>query len=127
MTETISSDQVRRKNLIMFASLLFNKMSRKYGGSTTLNELAMFNYGFVCHARGDDISLMAASRELGMAKSTVSRILTSMRAKGFVVEEVHPRDRRRRVFRLADEYLDKGDSDIDELLKWCAAPENSLV
>ena len=73
------------------------------------------------------MSVMNATRDLGMPKSTVSRILTSMRAKGFVVEEVHPGDRRRRIFRLTDAYLNAGDSDIQDLLRWCSAPENSLV
>ncbi len=127
MTETISGDQIRRKNLIMFASLLFNKMTKKYGGATTLNELRMLNYGFVCDARGEEISVMNAARELGMTKSTVSRILTGMRAKGFVIEEMHAKDRRRRIFRLADAYLNKTDSDMRDLLQWCSVSGNSLV
>ena len=127
MTETISGDEIRRKNLIMFTALLFNKMSKKYGGAITLNELTMLNYGFVCDARGEEISVMNAVRELGMAKATVSRILTGMRAKGFVIEEMHPKDRRRRIFRLADAYLNKTDSDIRDLLQWCSVSGNSLV
>ena len=91
MTQSKANDQARRQNLIMFASLLFNKMAKKYGGATTLNELTMLNYGFVCHARGEDLSVMNATRDLGMPKSTVSRILTGMRAKGFIIEEVNPR------------------------------------
>ena len=127
MDESISSGESRRNNLIMFASLLFNMMSRKYGGSTTLNELTMLNYGFVCNARGEDISVMIVVRDLKMAKSTVSRILTGMRAKGFITEATHPNDRRRRLFRLADEYLNRGDADIQELLDWCGTEGNSLV
>lgn len=127
MTGIISDDNDCRNNLILFASLLFNKMARKYGGGTTLNELTLLNYGFVCNARGEDIYVTNAARELGMAKSTVSRILTGMRAKQFVVEEIHPTDRRRRIFRLAEAYLNKGDSDIRDLLEWCSAPGNSLV
>ena len=111
----------------MFASMLFNMMANKYGGATTLNELTMLNYGFVCSARGEDVSVTNAARDLDMPKSTASRILTGMRSKGFVTEETHPTDRRKRVFRLADAYLDKGDSDIRELLDWCADPEHKLV
>ena len=85
------------------------------------------NYGFVCSARGDAIYVTSAARDLGMPKSTVSRILTGMRAKRFVVEESHPTDRRRRIFRLAEAYLNKGDSDIRELLQWCSVPGNNLV
>ena len=127
MNDSISSEQIRRKNLIMFASLLFNKMSKKYGGATTLNELTMLNYGFVCDARGENISVMNAARDLGMAKSTVSRILTGMRAKGFISEATDPSDRRRRNFRLAESYLNRGDTDIQELLDWCATPGHNLV
>lgn len=102
-------------------------MSEKYGDATTLNELVMLNYGFVCHARGDDIYVTSAASTLGMLKSTVSRILTGMRAKGFVTERIHPEDRRRRIFTLAGAYLNRGKNDIRELLEWCAKPENALV
>ena len=115
-----------RSNLIRFAARLFNRMSDKYGGGTTLNELTLLNYGFVCNARGIDICVTQASTDLGIPKSTVSRILTGMRAKGFVSEEVHPSDRRRRVFKLADAYLDRGDTDIELLLDWCSKPGNRL-
>ena len=127
MTGIISDDNNCRSNLILFASLLFNKMARKYGGGTTLNELTLLNYGFVCNAPGEDIYVTNAARDLGIAKSTLSRILTGMRAKRFVVEEMHPTDRRRRVFRLAEAYLNRGDSDIRDLLDWCSATGNSLV
>ena len=127
MNKKISTEQTRRNNLIMFASLLFNKMSTKYGGSTTLNELTMLNYGFVCNARGEEVSVTNAARDLGMPKSTASRILTGIRAKGFVTEETHPTDRRKRVFRLKAAYLNKGDADIKELLDWCKEPGHNLV
>ena len=115
-----------RANLIAFAALLFNRMAEKYGGGTTLNELTLLNYGFVCHARGIDVCVTQASRDLDMPKSTVSRILTGMRSKGFVTEHVDTNDRRRRIFRLADDYLNQGDDDIQRFLDWCAKPENRL-
>jgi DNA-binding MarR family transcriptional regulator len=127
MNDTLERDQIVRTNLIEFASLLFNKMSDKYGGATTLNELTMLNYGFVCSAKGTDITVTQTSNDLNIPKSTVSRILTGMRAKGFVTEESHPTDRRRRIFSLTDKYLDRGDTDILALLDWCAAPEHTLV
>ncbi len=127
MQETNSIDPFLRANLIRFASMLFNRMGAKYGGMTTLNELAVLNYGFVCNARNEDISVSGAASELNMSKSTVSRILTGMRARGFITEHVHPTDRRRRIFRLADGYLDQGDSDIQNFLDWCAEPENTLT
>jgi len=102
-------------------------MSEKYGGATTLNELVMLNYGFVCQSRGEAIYVTQAAKDLHMPKSTVSRILTGMRAKGFVSEQAHPNDRRRRIFRLAESYLDTGGSDIRHFLDWCAKPENALV
>lgn len=132
MTHPLTADPDARNeelrcNLIQFASLLFNRMSEKYGGATTLNELKMLNYGFVCHANRVDISVTQAAKDLGIAKSTVSRILTDMRAKGFVTEESHPTDRRRRLFHLADAHLNRGDTDIRMLLDWCGRPENALT
>ncbi len=107
--------------------MLFNRMSEKYGGATTLNELVMLNYGFVCHVQGDAIYVTTAASDLGMPKSTVSRILTGMRAKGFVTEKAHATDRRRRIFSLAAAYLNTGDKGIRNFLDWCAKPENALV
>ena len=127
MVKTKSKEVAVRKNIIDFASLLFNKMLDKYGGSTTLNELALLNYGFVCNARGVDICVTKASADLGMNVSTVSRILTGMRARGFVTEESHPSDRRRRVFGLSEAYLSQGDTDIQMLIDWCREPGHSLI
>ncbi len=120
-------DQVLRANLIEFAAMLFRRMNEKYGGATTLNELVMLNYGFLCNSRGEAICVTKASHDLGMSKSTVSRIITGMRAKGFVTESAHPTDGRRRVFTLADAYLHRGDDDIQNFLDWCARPENKLA
>ena len=102
-------------------------MAEKYGGATTLNELTMLNYGFVCNAKDIDICVTQASLDLSMPKSSVSRILTGMRAKGYVTESTHPFDKRRRIFKLADEYLNRGDEDIKKLLRWLADPKNTLV
>jgi DNA-binding MarR family transcriptional regulator len=127
MTEFSALDEELRSNLIRFAAFLFSKMATKYGGSTTLNELLMLNYGFVCHARGKELHVTNASKDPCMPKSTVSRLLTEMRAKGFVKERQHPVDRQKRIFHLADEYLDCGNTDIQNLLDWCARPENRLA
>ena len=127
--ENLSNDPFPRlrSNFIELARILFTRMAEKYGGSTTLNELKMLNYGFVCFAQGEDISVTKAASALDMPKSTVSRILTDMRAKGFVTEEIHPHDGRRRVFRLAAGYREVGDTDIKRFLDWCARPGNELV
>ena len=127
MDGTNSSDQMLRANLIRFASLLFNKMSDKYGGDTTVNELVIMNYGFVCHARGEDIRVTKAATDLDIPKSTVSRVLTGMRAKGFICEYPHPTDRRRRIFKLADSFLNRAHADMRQVLEWCAIPENALA
>ena len=116
-----------RANLIKFAAILFRRMHQKYGGGTTLNELVLLNYGFLCHSRGETISVTKAALDLGMSKSTVSRIITGMRAKGFVKELEHPTDGRRRVFTLADAYLGRGDDDIRKFLAWCAQKENRMA
>ena len=114
-------------NLIRFASFLFNRMAQKYGGATTLNELLMLNYGFVCHSKGKDITVTQAAFDLEMPKSSVSRILTGMRAKGFVHESIDPADKRRRIFRLSSRYLGQGEKDIERFLQWVSKPENSLT
>ncbi len=122
-----SNEQMYRANLIKFAAMLFRRMSQKYGGGTILNELVLLNYGFLCNSRGETLGVTKAAHDLGMSKSTVSRILTGMRAKGFVKELEHPTDGRRRVFTLADAYLHKGDDDIQIFLDWCAKDENRLA
>ena len=37
-------------------------MNEKYGGATTLNELIMLNYGFLCNSRGEAICVTKASQ-----------------------------------------------------------------
>ncbi len=113
--------------LIRFASLLFNRMSGKYGRATTLNELVIMNYGFFCHMRGEDIRVTKAATVLGIPKSTVSRVLTDMRAKRFICEYAHPTDRRRRIIELADSYLNRSFSDMRQVLEWYAKRENALA
>lgn len=127
MDETAELDDIARRNLIKFASLLFSMMADKYGGSTTLNELLMLNYGFVCQATGRELNVTGAASDLQIPKSTASRLLTEMRAKGFVTEHQHPTDRRRRIFHLAEDYLDRGNDDIRNLLCWCAQRPNWFV
>jgi DNA-binding MarR family transcriptional regulator len=102
-------------------------MAQKYGGATTLNELLMLNYGFVRHSMGKAVTVTEAAIDLDMPKSSVSRILTGMRAKGFVRETIDPTDKRRRVFRLSRRYLDQGEEDIEKFLQWASKPENSLI
>ena len=116
-----------RSNFIELARMLYTRMAEKFGGTTTLNVLKMLDYGFVCFAQRDDIFVTKAAEDLAMPKSTVSRILTEMRAKGFVSEEIHSHDGRRRVFRLAEDYQEGGDTDIKRFLDWCAKPGNELV
>jgi len=120
-------DTKNRENLVRLAALLFTMMANKYGGTTTLNELVMLNYGFVCHAKGKEICVTQAANDLNIPKSTISRILTGMRAKGFVNEFDHPTDRRRRIFKLTDRYLARGHADMATLLDWCAEPNNALI
>jgi len=120
-------EQMYRANLIKFAAMLFRRMNQKYGGGTTLNELVLLNYGFLCNSRGETLGVTKAANDLGMSKSTVSRIITGMRAKGFIKELEHPTDGRRRVFTLADAYLHRGDDDIQIFLDWCAQEENRLA
>ncbi len=122
-----NNEQMFRANFIEFAAMLFRRMHQKYGGGTTLNELVLLNYGFLCHSRGETIGITKAAGDLGMSKSTVSRIVTGMRAKGFVKEIEHPTDGRRRVFTLADAYLGRGDDDIQKFLVWCAKKEHRMA
>lgn len=120
-------DQSVRTNLFQFTALIFTRLSEKYGGGTTLNELLLINYGFRCHFRGTPICVSNAAIDLGMSKSTVSRIISGMRAKGIVTETRHPTDGRRHIIRLASAFLERSDIDIEEYLSWCALPENALA
>ena len=126
MSETIAYRQKNHANLIQFASMLFRLVTEKYGGSTTLNELTVLNYGFVRHSRGKDISVTRAADDLSIPKSSVSRILTGLRSKGLVIEEPHPSDRRRRIFKVSNLQLSRGEIEIGELLEWCSKSENSF-
>ena len=79
------------------------------------------------HIVVDNIAFERTSHECRMhAAGLCNHVATGMRGKGFVSEHVDPNDRRRRIFRLADDYLNQGDDDIQRFLDWCAKPENRL-
>jgi DNA-binding MarR family transcriptional regulator len=87
----------------------------------------LVNYGFICQSRGGFIGISRATRDLGIPKSTESRILTGMREEGFVQEFFAPEDGRRRIVKLAENYLARTDNDIHRFLDCCAEPGNRLA
>lgn len=69
-------------------------------GTTTLNELRIIAEIVTKTSLGEDISVTILSNSLGMPLSTVSTQVTEMIAKGWIEEEIHPEDRRKRFLTM---------------------------
>lgn len=101
------------KDTVNFGRNLFRRMREKYGGETTLNELVLLNYLMCCRTFGNEISITAASEELAMPKTSVSRTLQKLVELDYICVIPHPEDSRRKLFAFTNRYANLADFDID--------------
>lgn len=111
-------DRWNDRDVVELAQRLFNLMRKKYGGGTTLNELAILNYVFVCRVSGDAVTATGAAEFLNMPLTTALRALHKMLENGFLKESRDPSDGRVIIYRMSDNYSSQGDKDIKSLLDW---------
>jgi len=112
--------RITNNTITEFSALLFRKMSEKYGGETTLNELRVMNQVWRCHLRCSkcDCGPTALSEMTGIPKSTVSRTVFNLIQAGWLVEERHPNDRRRNIVRPGPRSTARIEADWRECIEW---------
>jgi DNA-binding MarR family transcriptional regulator len=74
-------------------------LSENFKGDTTLNHLEIGNYiGLMCQYEDQPTSNKDIADALGIPRSTVSRIVADLIARGWVVQVPHPEDGRKKLF-----------------------------
>lgn len=85
---------------------ILNLLAQHFGGQTTLNHLRIGNYiGLHSLHNHRPTSNKEIAKDLGLSRATVSRIVGDFIKQGWVIEEAHPDDGRRRQLRIAHELV----------------------
>lgn len=102
----------------IFTFKLFEKMSMKYGGETTINELRVMNCAYYYHFADKVCYQKTMVKQLGITKSTVSRSVFNLVKKGWLVEVLEEDDRRLHRLCLGEQALCRAESDWQESIDW---------
>ena len=80
-------------------------LSNHFSGESTLNSLRIGNYiGLKSIYRLEPTNNKDISRSLNIAPSTVTRIVTNLIDRGYVVESTHPDDGRIRLIAIIEDH-----------------------
>ncbi len=110
--------RITEATITKFGWHFFKKMSTKYGGDTTINELRVINQVYACHSEERTTGVMELSRKLDIPKSTVSRAVFSLLVRGWLAEEPHEEDGRRREVTLGPVALERREADWRDCIDW---------
>ena len=110
--------KLSEKSITVVARLLLARMSKRFGGDCTLNELRVMNAVSVHSFEDGACSPTWLARETGIPKSTVSRSLASLVSKGWLIESKDTQDRRRRIIELSDKAKAKRSEDLEAVFGW---------
>ena len=84
---------------------ILNLLAEHFGGQTTLNHLRIGNYIGLRSLHGNrPTNNKEIAEDLALSRATVSRIVSDFVEHGWVVEEPHPEDGRRRQLRITPEH-----------------------
>ena len=110
--------KLSEKSITVVARLLLARMSNRFGGDCTLNELRVMNAVSVHSFEDGACSPTWLARETGIPKSTVSRSLASLVSKGWLIESKDTQDRRRRIIELSDKAKTQRSEDLEAVFGW---------
>ena len=84
---------------------LFDYSIDKYGGETTLNELRVINQITICYLRGITPCWFGCLvSNTPVKRSTISYAVARLVQRGYICEEIDPRDNRRRLIYLTESF-----------------------
>ena len=103
MSSSLSKQELKSTHYLKsFMGDVLNLLSRHFKGETPLNHLEIGNYiGLVSLYEGKPTSNKDIADALGISRSTVSRIVADFIEKGWVIEQSHPEDGRRKMLLIA--------------------------
>ena len=85
-----------------FVGDVLHLLSLHFNGETTLNHLQIGNYiGLISLYEGKPTSNKSIADALGIPRSSVSRIVADFIKKGWVIEQSHPEDGRKKQLLIA--------------------------
>jgi DNA-binding MarR family transcriptional regulator len=89
-------------------------LGQHFGGDTTINQLRIGHYiGLMSLYKGMPTSNKDIADALSIPRSTVSRIVADCIEKGWVIEQPHPEDGRKRLFLIAPEHPESDNFEKD--------------
>ena len=101
-----------------FNRRLFRKLSDKFGGECTLNEVRVMNQIICCSLEERTCSVTALHKATGIPIPTVSRSVAKLQAGGWLSERQDPDDGRKRVITLGPRSLRETRDGIDDSVRW---------
>ena len=104
--------------VVEFARFGLKILAEKYGGDCTLNEARVMIQIIRCHLEGRTCSVTALHKATGIPIPTVSRAVANLQNDGWLSEQRHPTDGRRRVISFGPRSLEKTPDDIERSIRW---------
>ncbi len=104
--------------VIEFARNGLKILAEKYGGDCTLNEARVMIQIIRCHLEGRTCSVTALHKATGIPIPTVSRAVANLQNDGWLSEQPHPTDGRKRVISFGPRSLEKTPDDIERSIRW---------
>lgn len=104
--------------VLEFTRKLYRGLAERYGGECTLNELRVMNQIILCRFKGYFCSVTALHRATGIPLATVSRCVCNLRRKGWLEEQPHPDDGRRRIISVTSGFLQIARREIGKKAAW---------
>ncbi len=93
-------------------------LAEKYGGDCTLNEARVMIQIIRCHLEGRTCSVTALHKATGIPIPTVSRAVANLQNDGWLSEQRHPTDGRRRLITFGPRSLQNTPDDIERSIRW---------
>ena len=109
---------VTAQAVVEFARNGLKILAEKYGGDCTLNEARVMIQIIRCHLEGRTCSVTALHKATGIPIPTVSRAVANLQSDGWLSEQRHPTDGRRRVISFGRRSLKKTPDDIERSIRW---------
>ena len=106
------------KAVMEFAVNGLKVIADKYGGDRTLNEVRVMVQIIRCHLDGRTCSVTSLHHATGIPIATVSRAVAGLQKDGWLSEERHPTDGRKRMISFGPRSLEATPGDIDRSIEW---------
>ncbi len=109
---------VTAQAVVEFARHGLKILAEKYGGVCTLNEARVMIQIIRCYLEGQHCSVTALHKVTGIPIPTVSRAVANLQSDGWLSEQKHPTDGRKRLITFGPRSLQSTPDDIGRSIRW---------